>query len=242
MLMLLAAAQIHGAVVAVLDMQPDRVLIELAASIEIGHVKHGVTAPDDVEGRIEDVLRNGHAVSLIELVIPGWSEGPGPESRGSGFASRPGMTVSLDSQSLYLVRPARQRDVLGFHVEVERIVAAVAADAGGFHAPKWRRQMADVFGIEPDHAGFQRVRDSQRTAHIAGPDIAGEAILHGIGDLDRVILIAERDHREERAEYFLLRHAHLGMRAGDERRLHVVSAAGSVMRLAADRNHRAVQD
>ena len=27
------------------------------------------------------------------IVIPGWSEGPDPESRGAGFASRPGMTL-----------------------------------------------------------------------------------------------------------------------------------------------------
>jgi hypothetical protein len=28
------------------------------------------------------------------FVIPGWSEGPDPESRDSGFATRPGMTAS----------------------------------------------------------------------------------------------------------------------------------------------------
>jgi len=44
-------------------MQPDRVLIEPAAGIEVGHVEHGVAAPDDVEGRIEDMLWDRHAVS-----------------------------------------------------------------------------------------------------------------------------------------------------------------------------------
>jgi hypothetical protein len=34
------------------------------------------------------------AMTMIEFVIPGWSEGPDPESRGSGFAlARPGTTV-----------------------------------------------------------------------------------------------------------------------------------------------------
>jgi len=47
-----------------------------------------------------------------------------------------------------------------------------------------RRQMADVFGVEPDHAGFQFVRDAQRAAHVAGPDVTGEALLHAIGDFD----------------------------------------------------------
>src|SRR5947199_7321216 len=31
-----------------------------------------MAAADDVEGRIEDVLRCGHVVSSIEIVIPGW--------------------------------------------------------------------------------------------------------------------------------------------------------------------------
>src|SRR6266852_6903697 len=53
-------------------------------------------------------------------------DGAGPESilpmvvMDSGFAtsSRPGMTASLDSQSLNPMRAPRQRDVLGFHIEV----------------------------------------------------------------------------------------------------------------------------
>jgi hypothetical protein len=60
MLMLLAAAQIHRSVVAILDVQPDGVFIKLAAGVQVHHVKHDMAAPDDVERRIEDVLRNGH--------------------------------------------------------------------------------------------------------------------------------------------------------------------------------------
>ena len=56
--------------------------------------------------------------------------------------------------------------------------------------PNGRRQMADVFGIQPDHAGLQCIGDAQRAAHVGGPDIAGEAVLHVIGDLDRVVLVA----------------------------------------------------
>ena len=100
--------------------------------------------------------------------------------------------------------------------------------------------MADVFRIEPDHAGLQRVGDAQRAAHVAGPDVAGQAVLHAVGDLDRVVLVAERDHGQERSEHFLLRDAHPGDGAGDQRRLDVMPAAGTVMRLAADGDGRAV--
>ena len=37
--------------------------------------------------------------TLSPLVIPGWSEGPDPESRDSGFASRPGMTANKQHES-----------------------------------------------------------------------------------------------------------------------------------------------
>jgi hypothetical protein len=60
MLMLLAAAQVHRAVVAILDMQPDGVFVKLPAGVQIHHVEHDVAAPDDVEWRIEDVLWDGH--------------------------------------------------------------------------------------------------------------------------------------------------------------------------------------
>src|SRR6202022_1077873 len=65
MLMLLAAAQVHRLFVAILSMQPDGVFVKLAAGIQIHHVKDEVAAPDDVERRIENMLRDGHAVSSI---------------------------------------------------------------------------------------------------------------------------------------------------------------------------------
>ena len=38
-------------------------------------------------------FRGDDSGECAETVIPGWSEGPDPESRDSGFALRPGMTV-----------------------------------------------------------------------------------------------------------------------------------------------------
>ena len=70
MLMLLAAAQVNRLVVAILDMQPDGVFIKLAAGIEVDHIEHDVAAPDDVERRIENMLRNGHRVEvLLEFAV-----------------------------------------------------------------------------------------------------------------------------------------------------------------------------
>src|SRR5712692_3710991 len=76
MLMLLAAAQVHRLVVEIFDMQPDGVFIKLAAGIQIDHVEHDMAAPDDIEWRIEDMLRDGHGCPQLDFVIPGWSRGP----------------------------------------------------------------------------------------------------------------------------------------------------------------------
>src|SRR5829696_3372507 len=46
MLMLLASAQVHRLVVAVLDMEADGVLVERAALVEGDDIKHGMAAAD----------------------------------------------------------------------------------------------------------------------------------------------------------------------------------------------------
>ena len=76
--MLLAAAQVDRFVVAVLDMQPDGVFVEFAAGVEVHHVEHGMAAPDDVEGRIEDMGRDGHVLffQFLNLVGPHGEEAP----------------------------------------------------------------------------------------------------------------------------------------------------------------------
>src|SRR6266702_6656910 len=48
-------------------MQADTRLIERAAGVEVGYIEHRMAAADDVEGRIENVLWNGHGVSLHSL-------------------------------------------------------------------------------------------------------------------------------------------------------------------------------
>src|ERR1700759_5262658 len=87
------------------------------------------------------------------------------EVPGSRLLIAPERPTFLNSQLLNLVRASRQRDMLGFHVEVEGVFAPVAADAGRLHATERGRQMADVLRIEPDHAGLQRIGDAQRAAH-----------------------------------------------------------------------------
>src|SRR6266568_7417648 len=62
MLMLLRRAQVHEFIVGGLDMQADNGLVESAAQFQIGYVERDVARADDVERRLEDVLRYGHCV------------------------------------------------------------------------------------------------------------------------------------------------------------------------------------
>jgi len=68
MLMLFAAAQVDRLVVAILNVQSDGVFVKLAGGIQVHHIKHGMAAPDDVERWIEDMLRRGHAISLVRFL------------------------------------------------------------------------------------------------------------------------------------------------------------------------------
>src|ERR1700739_2134258 len=66
----------------------------------------------------------GYALSINRNPSPQ----PSPNGRGSALLLLLRLYATSDSQPLNLVRPLGEGDVLGFHVEVERIIAAVAAD------------------------------------------------------------------------------------------------------------------
>ena len=73
------------------DMEADRGFIESAARLEIPDIEHDMAGPDDVEGRIEDVFRNGHVFPLSfrgdaqhrtrNLEVPGSRRCRAPERR-----------------------------------------------------------------------------------------------------------------------------------------------------------------
>src|SRR5438045_3230531 len=123
----------------------------------------------------------------------------------------------------YLVIIQRDRDVLRLHVEVERIIPAVAPDAGRFGASERRRQMAHVLRIDPYHSGLDALREAMRTADIPSPQIGREPVAHVVGEAERLGLIRERHHGEHGAEDFLLRDPHRVARAEIERRVDEVT-------------------
>src|SRR5687768_16980686 len=107
----------------------------------------------------------------------------------------------------------RNADVLRFHVEIETVVAAIAADSARLHATERRRQVAIVLGVDPDHARLERAREAMRAPDVVRPEIRGEAIAHAVCDRKRLALVGEWYDGQHRSEDLLLRHSKVVLRA-----------------------------
>src|SRR5690606_13532848 len=93
-------------------------------------------------------------------------------------------SLHADLRRAVLVEP--DGDVLLLLIDLEGIVAAVAADAAGLDATDRRRKMAHVLRVHPYHAGLDPLRDAMRAADIAGPDIGGQTVADIVGDAQRI--------------------------------------------------------
>src|SRR2546426_3223381 len=97
----------------------------------------------------------------MEPVIPGWSEGPDPESRDSGFSSamRPGMTTSRSLLRLAGILhrlEGREFDVVEFAVDLLDLADIdVLYDVAGFGID--RDRAARAFPLHALHRRDQRI-------------------------------------------------------------------------------------
>jgi hypothetical protein len=74
-----------------------------------------------------------------------------------------------------------------------RPIAAVASDAGAFHAAERRRQMTDILRVHPNHSGLKLIGEAQCTGDVGGPKITGQAVLHLICERECLRFVLERD-------------------------------------------------
>src|SRR5690606_33157573 len=146
-----------------------------------------------------------------------------------GIGSLPPVRRLARAQEGYAVIPQRDGHVLRLHVEVEAVVAAVAAYAAGLHATERRRQVADVVRVDPDHAGVELAREAVGPRHVVRPQVGGEAVVDVVGDPQGLGFAIEGERHEYRPEDLLPGDAHAGQRAAEQRGaqvLPVASAAG----------------
>src|SRR6185437_11012470 len=138
------------------------------------------------------------------------------------------------------MRAECEADVLGLHVEIEAVVAAIAADSTRLHAAEGRRQVTVVLGIHPDYPGIEVVRHAQRAPAIVGPYIRREAIRGLVRDTQRLSLVFECNGSQYRTEDLLSRHTHIVGGVCKERRLDVEARLECFDTLSSHTNLRAV--
>src|SRR5690348_194349 len=76
-------------------------------------------------------------------------------------------------------RMVGERDVhrLDVAVELEAVVAPLAAYPAALDPPERRPQVADVLRVDPAQPGVDRLRDPVAAFDVVRPDVRGEAVL-----------------------------------------------------------------
>src|SRR3984885_15117221 len=108
---------------------------------------------------------------------------------------------------------------LFLQIFADRGQAAFTSNAGTLIAAKGRKVARRPIGVDPDRTGLEALSHGERGPDALGPDARCKPVLRIVSDLDRLFLVVESDHREDRAEDFLLRDAHLGLDLGEDGRL-----------------------
>ncbi len=92
-------------------------------------------------------------------------------------------------------------NILSLCEKVERLGAAFAADAAGFHPTEGNAQVAHEPAVYPDCPyGFVRRRDGRGLGF--GSDARGEAVIGVVGVADHFLFAIERSDGNDRAEDF----------------------------------------
>ena len=107
---------------------------------------------------------------------------------------------------------------------MDRLHAALAADAGMLHAAE-RHHVADgAIGVDPDRPGLERGGHAQRPVHVLGPDAGRQAVDRVVGQPHRFLLGVEADDRQHGAEHFLPGDPHVGAYVDEDGGLDELSA------------------
>src|SRR5580698_520797 len=92
---------------------------------------------------------------------------------------------------------------LFLEVFADRRETALAPDPRTLIAAKGGKIARRPIGVDPDRAGLQTLCHRERRPDALGPHARRKAVLRVVGDLDRLFLVLESDHREDRTKDFL---------------------------------------
>src|ERR1700733_3918677 len=119
--------------------------------------------------------------------------------------------------------PDLRVDRFDLRVEVNRVLAQLAAEARLLVAAERRHRVDLTVRVDPNGAGLQLARDAERAVDVLGPDRGGQAVARVVALEDDVGFILELDRRGDRAKDFFARDLHLVVNAGENRRLDEVA-------------------
>src|SRR5688572_26493648 len=117
------------------------------------------------------------------------------------------------------VRRRRDPDALHLKVFLDHLLPALAAEARSLVAPERREVTDGAIGVDPDRPRLKLAGHRQRPPHVLRPHTGGESVDHVVADGDRLVLIAEGNHRQDRTKDLFLRDPHAVADALEDRRL-----------------------
>src|SRR5712691_3502647 len=93
-------------------------------------------------------------------------------------------------------------NVRWFRIEIERVQAALAADAGEFRPAEGRPQVAQEPAVDPGDADLHRLPDAVASRKVARPHRRSKAVDSVVRHGDGFFLLVERGEVGARAENF----------------------------------------
>src|SRR5690554_4447535 len=106
-------------------------------------------------------------------------------------------------------------DVLELGELLEAVARSLAAEARLLDAAERGKLGGDDALVDADHAVLEPLHDAPDTAVVPGIEVGGKAEGGVVGHGDRLLLVAEAEHRRQRAEGLLAGHRHLRSGIGD---------------------------
>src|SRR5688572_6964812 len=130
-----------------------------------------------------------------------------------------GVPYSALNERIGNVGGRRNPDALHLQIFLDHLLTALAAKPGPL-IPAKRRQIADSpIRVDPDGPRLELLRHGQGTPDVLRPHAGGQPVDHVVADGERVLIVLERNHGENRTKDLFLRNAHAVPHAREDRRL-----------------------
>src|ERR1700691_731646 len=127
---------------------------------------------------------------------------------------------------------------LGLQVAEQLVAAFLAADPAVLRAAERGAEVVDGAVVHPDVSGVQPVGGLVCQVQVPGPYAGGEAELHGIRQLDHLVVVIPRQDADHWPEDLLAGDRHFSPDVGEDGRRHVVAARWGALRVLAARHER----